>query len=699
MQSSRIKTTKKTKLGSHLPAHAGYKLTLLLTLTVLSLLIAAGGAFAAPYYVSPGGSDSAAGTSSSPWGTFSHAMAVIKAGDTLYLEDGTYSQQLNIGVSGTSSAYVTVKALNDGGATVSTTYPTSPLLIGNRSYIEVDGINFSNSGVYDSNTYCATDGVGYNNVNGINIYGADHIILRRDIASGSSGCNSAVIGLAGVSNSLLEDCAGAGQGRVVLNMNSCSNVTIRRCWLDWTGPSTGGGDVANITQVYDSSNILMENNIGVNYTGESIEFFNTWAHYGSISGNGFYGNVAINKTSTAAGGMFMDSAECGESVSGTVFSNNVAIVLGGGQAAMEMNAAPNDGTVFSNNTFVSPNNSGGGLLLSYRSSCPGQSAAVADVSSNSFLGTWSGISGDSGVSNYVKAHDYNNYYDMYGGSPLYATQYINPPNMTANEAQMNPGYPTSTYGYGAYLMAPSALKGKGASGSDIGADVIYEYVNGSLTATPLWPWPMEGRIVAEFGVSPTYADDGNGHTGGIWTTLNGIPTRTGDSSSGSSMLAPPVPVSPTNGATTGTTVTFEWKAPNNNGLHYMLQLSKNGQFTDSTNITVASASTSAKNNTYAGLASIFLFGIVFSSGFGGRKKLLLLLAAIALSAMFLASCGGGGGGSSSPAGSAGASTGAAGVASYTVSGLTDNTTYYWKVIAADNTGQQAASPASSFVTN
>ncbi|MDA8170810.1 MAG: hypothetical protein M0Z48_03170 [Nitrospiraceae bacterium] len=682
-----------------MPAHAGYKLTLLLTLTVLSLLIAAGGAFAAPYYVSPGGSDSAAGTSSSPWGTFSHAMAVIKAGDTLYLEDGTYSQQLNIGVSGTSSAYVTVKALNDGGATVSTTYPTSPLLIGNRSYIEVDGINFSNSGVYDSNTYCATDGVGYNNVNGINIYGADHIILRRDIASGSSGCNSAVIGLAGVSNSLLEDCAGAGQGRVVLNMNSCSNVTIRRCWLDWTGPSTGGGDVANITQVYDSSNILMENNIGVNYTGESIEFFNTWAHYGSISGNGFYGNVAINKTSTAAGGMFMDSAECGESVSGTVFSNNVAIVLGGGQAAMEMNAAPNDGTVFSNNTFVSPNNSGGGLLLSYRSSCPGQSAAVADVSSNSFLGTWSGISGDSGVSNYVKAHDYNNYYDMYGGSPLYATQYINPPNMTANEAQMNPGYPTSTYGYGAYLMAPSALKGKGASGSDIGADVIYEYVNGSLTATPLWPWPMEGRIVAEFGVSPTYADDGNGHTGGIWTTLNGIPTRTGDSSSGSSMLAPPVPVSPTNGATTGTTVTFEWKAPNNNGLHYMLQLSKNGQFTDSTNITVASASTSAKNNTYAGLASIFLFGIVFSSGFGGRKKLLLLLAAIALSAMFLASCGGGGGGSSSPAGSAGASTGAAGVASYTVSGLTDNTTYYWKVIAADNTGQQAASPASSFVTN
>ena len=699
MQSSRIKTTKKTKLGSHLSAHAGYKLTLLLTLTVLSLLIAAGGAFAASYYVSPGGSDSAAGTSSSPWGTFSHAMAVIKAGDTLYLEDGTYNQQLNIGVSGTSSAYVTLKALNDGGATVSTTYPTSPLLIGNRSYIEVDGINFSNSGVYDSNTYCATDGVGYNNVNGINIYGADHIILRRDIASGSSGCNSAVIGLAGVSNSLLEDCAGAGQGRVVLNMNSCSNVTIRRCWLDWTGPSTGGGDVANITQVYDSSNILMENNIGVNYTGESIEFFNTWAHYGSISGNGFYGNVAINKTSTAAGGMFMDSAECGESVSGTVFSNNVAIVLGGGQAAMEMNAAPNDGTVFSNNTFVSPNNSGGGLLLSYRSSCPGQSAAVADVSSNSFLGTWSGISGDSGVSNYVKAHDYNNYYDMYGGSPLYATQYINPPNMTANEAQMNPGYPTSTYGYGAYLMAPSALKGKGASGSDIGADVIYEYVNGSLTATPLWPWPMEGRIVAEFGVSPTYADDGNGHTGGIWTTLNGIPTRTGDSSSGSSTLAPPVPVSPTNGATTGTTVTFEWKAPNNNGLHYTLQLSKNGQFTDSTNITVASASTSAKNNTYAGLASIFLFGIVFSSGFGGRKKLLLLLAAIALSAMFLASCGGGGGGSSSPAGSAGASTGAAGVASYTVSGLTDNTTYYWKVIAADNTGQQAASPASSFVTN
>ena len=91
------------------------------------------------------------------------------------------------------------------------------------------------------------------------------------------------------------------------------------------------------------------------------------------------------------------------------------------------------------------------------------------------------------------------------------------------EFDTNPAFDTSTYGYGAYLIQPSALDGLGSAGGNIGAEVLYRYEDGSITTTPLWPWPMEGRILAESGFSPTYSvDQGSSETGGIWKTLAGV---------------------------------------------------------------------------------------------------------------------------------------------------------------------------------
>jgi hypothetical protein len=131
----------------------------------------------------------------------------------------------------------------------------------------------------------------------------------------------------------------------------------------------------------------------------------------------------------------------------------------------------------------------------------------------------------------------------------------------------------------------------------------------------------------------------------------------------------------------------------------MIRLSKNSQFADGVSIKAASAS---PINTYAGVAGFFLFGIVIS-GIRGRKKLLMLLAGIVLSGMCIVSCGGGGGGSSSPqssSGSTGATTQATtDVAAYTVSGLSDQTTYFWTVVAVDSMGNQVQSPVNTFTTN
>jgi len=566
----------------------------LLILTFLSfLLMAAEGAYAATYYVAPTGYDTAPGTSSAPWGTFAHAMTVLQPGDTLYLENGTYNQTLNVTVSGTSNAYITIKALNPGSAIVSTTYdggtstPRALSIAGAAtnpiSYVEIDDINFRNSGPYDSSTYCATDGINYKDVDGIYVYWADHLILRRVTSNGSSGCNSAPINMWHVSNSLLEDCAASGQGRVVLNMLAmcsdangnvipgCTNV-IRRGWFNWTGPYTGGGDDGAVDQVYDSDNLIFENSIHTNYSTTSVNFFYVWAHYASHAGNVFRGNIAYsNGTSQPMPDGLGDFAGCGHTISGTIFDNNVVIDSANGSWGYGSilgrvdNSDPSNGTTFSNNNFIGPNNANytsTGIYLTGDGTCPGQSASVKNVYNNSIWGTTKGLAADSNTSNYLKAHDYNNFYDV--TNCVYNENYLTPAGLNAHEAcnTTNPNYNTSTYGLGAYLMVPTALKGQGQGGADIGASVIYEYANGVLTNTPLWPWPMENRIVAEFGISPTYANDGKGHTGGFWNTLTGVYGSSGSSSGTSSAdtTPPSVPAGITTTVASSSQINLAWTA-------------------------------------------------------------------------------------------------------------------------------------------
>ena len=70
----------------------------------LAVLLAPALARAAEYYVSPTGSDSAAGTSAAPFATLSKANSAAGAGDTIWVHGGTYyiTSQLTLSKSGTS---------------------------------------------------------------------------------------------------------------------------------------------------------------------------------------------------------------------------------------------------------------------------------------------------------------------------------------------------------------------------------------------------------------------------------------------------------------------------------------------------------------------------------------------------------------------------------------------------------------------
>ncbi|KAF2195714.1 polysaccharide lyase family 9 protein [Zopfia rhizophila CBS 207.26] len=112
------------------------------------LLITLSTAYAATLYVSPTGSDSAAGTLAAPLKSIQVAVDKAVAGDTIYLRGGTYSPTGNIQIkkSGTSSAPYTLSAYDtevpivDGEALPSTPAPVGGSVArADRGVLHVEG--------------------------------------------------------------------------------------------------------------------------------------------------------------------------------------------------------------------------------------------------------------------------------------------------------------------------------------------------------------------------------------------------------------------------------------------------------------------------------------------------------------------------------------------------------------------------------
>ena len=58
----------------------------------------------ATYYVSPSGSDAAAGTQDQPFATIQVAVSHLNPGDTLYVRTGSYHEMVTVNQSGTAAA-------------------------------------------------------------------------------------------------------------------------------------------------------------------------------------------------------------------------------------------------------------------------------------------------------------------------------------------------------------------------------------------------------------------------------------------------------------------------------------------------------------------------------------------------------------------------------------------------------------------
>ena len=522
---------------------------LIVVITFLVVIILAPSVLAYTYYISPvttitnnpdgsisypgiDGTCPQAENQTTPCATFANAMNCLQPGDTLYLEEGTYNQQLKITASGSSvGGYITIAAQHEGSVTIQTN-DISALLIPSPgySYLEIVGINF----------VVTDDGTGPTNQHGINVNYGDHVNLRRNIVTGSAGYNAHNISYYYTSNFIIEDNACTGKGRVCLNVyrtgqdpnNNNSYVPqqsyVRRNYMLWTGP-VESGDNGNCSQSYDSNNVTWENNICAPLN-TNVQGMATWAHEQSLQGNLYYGNITHSAPGISITGGLDDFSAYPNHTNGSIYNNNVVIFEN--DPYNTALCSESNGSTWTNNTFIARGSTlGGGLELELTPNDSSGTGTIANASNNSFLNTWTGYSRD-GSAESLQMHDYNNFWNLTQTNPPYGYYNFTPgtnidaPVPGANDTQTDPAYPYSTYGLGAYLMASKSAV------PTVGANVIYEYVNGTITNTPLWPWPMEGRIQAFLTTqcnggpcSATYSSvtvGGTTYTGGLWNTLTGV---------------------------------------------------------------------------------------------------------------------------------------------------------------------------------
>jgi hypothetical protein len=532
------------------------------------------------YYVSPTGSDSAAGTSASAWKTFAKAFGAMVPGDALVLEDGIYEQSLTTSpsLSGTPTAHIVIGAQHDGKAWIDGAGVRQPIDIRGSAYLDVQGIVAYNSsgGVVVVEPY-GSQRPQYDTLSRVSAYNT----AATCTAPGQSSCNHQLFEITDADHTLIQDCAAAGRARSIANAFQASYTTFRRCWFRGdigTGWSSNIADHGGFTS-YNSDHTVLENDIVADPAPNAFGLAHGMHDWNNVYGgpssqvnssNEYFGNIigSVNEN-----GIGIGVTQCKLS-NNHVWDNNVVIqsqdiasawrrgvaIRGGkklsfshltliGDSATESGSEQQgiwvDASVYSDqDSDCSPLNASGqhyggwGFYPDTTGGTPVQHAGFDfTMSINNSVVQGFRVGFEAGTDNSTPPVISDDYDNVQGNGANYVGSATAGPQNTSTAL----AWKTATYGKGAYLMGASNAP-LGNDGKPIGAHVLYESVNDTLTSTPLWPFPMEDRIWSETGnpalfqnanslypaayqQSPTYDNalvGGQVRTGGWWKTLSGV---------------------------------------------------------------------------------------------------------------------------------------------------------------------------------
>lgn len=435
------------------------------------------------YFASPSGTGS--GSQSSPF-KIADFWSVASPGKTLCLLDGQYRGSDSMitpppGVlDGSSGKPITVKALNDGGASIDGQGQREPVFLYGNDYFVLEGFNAHSGNVQ------------HNGDSVVFIKGSSHNIVRRVVGWDAGDGNGGVFALSNSTiygqsiDNLFEDVAGFGIARKVFSSFRSDNTICRRCWGRWEG-SHRLGPKHTYTLAYNNFNFLIENSIAA-WSGERMqETYQLKCH--PVIVNSKCGKTYTNYEVDQPLGIFgVDRIDSGADANSRILGS-LAYVTGSDRfaAAQLFFVSGLSGVKYNNNVaYVEPGTYSNKFTFGLYSSSSRQNLFADNLSS--IGGAGSNVSKEWQTSNISEGSSVTAVGSVYNGQQ--------------------------------------------------GSSICKRYKDGILTDELLWPWPMDQRIynaMIEAGRTPFYV------TEKIEAMFGPIPSECRQGSGGSGGTGAPLP--------------------------------------------------------------------------------------------------------------------------------------------------------------
>ncbi len=395
------------------------------------------------------------------------------------------------GKSGTAGNEITVRCSVAGGCLINGEFVRVPLRMSSNSYWIFEDFNVKNSST--TVIYLVT--------------GNNNNTFRRIVAWDSPiDKNNDVAQVIGSANNLFEDFAAFGTGRKILTPygSSTTNTICRRCWFRWEGTTFGSALGASL--IYLSNGTIYEN-VLITWSGESMPNNYTVPPPSFLAGTAAtnfevvapVAILSIDRIDASSTPKLANAAIRG-SISYTKATDRLPTGSSGGVPGGTINGIALWGAsnitltdvirVMANTHSRFDQHIGIGLVRRPQNCITGVSVCEDPVTGNSALRltsvrgtkTAGGNTGDSfgtlNVSGYANETDWSVTHQSVG-------------NCVGSSASSNLCSGTHV----------TAVQTPWQNTSTDGARLCYQYG----TTTPLWPWPMNDRILAATGYAGAYS--------------------------------------------------------------------------------------------------------------------------------------------------------------------------------------------------
>ena len=404
---------------------------LVMILTVLSTYSSAQST--CDYYASPDGSGD--GSQASPF-RIADFWGVVSPGKTLCLLDGSYQGSPNMinppsSLSGAEGSPITVRALNDGKVTLDGQFDHRPVFLDRNDWFVIEGMNAHSSS---------------NNV--VALFRTGNSVVRRVVAWDANDRNYKVFALSSgypvddtdTGGNLFEDIAGFGIARKIFSSYTTNDTTVRRAWLSWDGSHFSGPKMA-MTMAYRNTGMLAENIIATATASRMRDSYTLGCHGGS------------------------KYPRCGATLTGV--DQFIGVI---GSDALDGSQDLANKRLLGSIAYVENS---------------AKHAPAGAIRSGMSGVEWKDVVG------YVEPgrHTDTTRAGGFTGRSKHSREVINSTFIGGRGNSLTSGSTLTNVEQGVDVASVSSIYTAG------GAEICYRYVNGVKTDEPLWPWPMNQRII------------------------------------------------------------------------------------------------------------------------------------------------------------------------------------------------------------